>query len=269
MSTYGNPGPGQPDDQPGFSTPPPSGGYSTPPQGDYPPPPPDPTLVGSFPPTGGTPGATPPPGAMPPPPSWGQPPASSFEPPQPQLGTPDPGQPGTPPPAAPPPGAPYGQPPYAAVPPPSKGNGAKIALIVGGIVLAVLLVCCIGGIVIAALMDDDDDKSPNAAPKVTTVPSHIADPDGKASPSGKDEDLDADDIEVGDCVINTGTDDDASLKKVPCGPDTYEVLSIIPFTSDDTQCDNPFLGAPDEYDTTFTHDSSRDYEDYVYCMKAR
>jgi hypothetical protein len=168
-----------------------------------------------------------------------------------------------PPAAPPPPGAPYGQPPYGAVPPPSKGNGAKIALIVGGIVLAVLLVCCIGGVVIAALMNDGEGKS-NAAPKATTVPSHSTDPGANASPNSDDED-----INIGDCVINTGTDDDASLKKVPCGPDTYEVLSIIPFTSDDTQCDNPFLGAPDEYDTTFTHDSSRDYEDYVYCMKAR
>ncbi|MEO3745957.1 hypothetical protein [Plantactinospora sp. B5E13] len=305
MSIYGSPSPGQPEDpyqqQPSSS--PPGGGYPPPPQGSYPapppggyPPPPDP--ASGYPPAPGT-GYPPPtpewgqpanPGYTPPTQEWGQPPTSGG-PQQPPYGS---DQPQSGPPAAPygspaapygqpgaeygqQPAAPYGQPgagygqPGAPLGPPvaeKKGGGLKIALIIGGIVLVLLCVCGIGGVVWALNQDDDKPTDPIGAP--TPSASASARPSSTPSkPSNPGGGSDEDDFRKGDCLVNEGSNDDPELRKVPCGPDTYEVLSRIPFTTDGDRCkDDPIFGSPDT-DVNYVYDDSLDIGDFVLCLKER
>ncbi|PWR07628.1 hypothetical protein DKT68_18430 [Micromonospora acroterricola] len=69
----------------------------------------------------------------------------------------------------------------------------------------------------------------------------------------------------GDCVVNDGTEDDAELRKVPCGPNTYQVLLRIPATSDGDRCETLAPQATANY----VHDNSIDLFDYVLCLKKR
>ncbi|WP_433394473.1 LppU/SCO3897 family protein [Micromonospora sp. KLBMP9576] len=69
----------------------------------------------------------------------------------------------------------------------------------------------------------------------------------------------------GDCVVNDGTAADAELRKVPCGPNTYEVLLRIPGTTDGDRCKTR---AP-EANANYVHNNSLDILDYVLCLKKR
>jgi hypothetical protein len=149
--------------------------------------------------------------------------------------------------------------------PPKSGGGGKTALIVGGVISLVVLLCC--GLGIYAVVSYDSDDDPKTLPRTTPTITYAPPTGGPATTRGTD-DTD-DDISPGDCVVNDGTEDDAVLRKVPCGPGTYEVLSRIPFTSDGNRCqEDPIFGDP-ESDTYFTHDASADYADYVLCLKER
>ncbi|MFY1635405.1 LppU/SCO3897 family protein [Solwaraspora sp. WMMB335] len=278
MSSYGPPGypgAGQPDDpagQPGQPAYPPSPGY--PPSSPYPPP-------GEYPPGAGYP---PPPGAQPvsgggypdpttPYPTYqptsgggSYPPASgggSYPPPAGAGGYPPPGW-GPPPPGMPG-GPPMGMP---GAPAPKKSRtGLIIGLVVGAVVL--LLLCGCGLVAFFAFADDGSDfasdgPSASASPDTPQEPQEPEETDEPATTptTGGDSEL----IVVGDCVVNDGTEDDAVLRKVSCGPGTFEVLSRIPLTTDTERCDDPVFGHP-ETDTTYTHDSDQTILDYVLCMK--
>ncbi|HEX5596148.1 MAG TPA: hypothetical protein VFX61_09070 [Micromonosporaceae bacterium] len=144
-------------------------------------------------------------------------------------------------------------------PPPSQGKGLKIGLIVGGVVLLLVVLCC--GVGIAALLayePEDPDPVPRPSPSFSAT---------SASPSpGRTASIE---FKKGECVVNEGTDDKPELRKASCGPDTYEILSVIPFTTDESKCDNdPALAAPD-HDTWYVFDSPIDAGDFVLCMKSR
>ncbi|BCJ65531.1 LppU/SCO3897 family protein [Polymorphospora rubra] len=260
MSSYGPPGPGQPDDP-----------YNQQPQyGGYPPPPP----------TSGPGGYPPPPSSYPPPGDpYGQPGDPYGQPGDPYGQPGDPyGQPvsgGYPPP--PPPTAQWGQPgPVGYQPPPApprRGGGGKIALIIGLVVLLMLALCGVG--VWWLLRDTDQNAQPTPTASAPVDPS--GDPSGEPSPSASPSSAspspspssDSGTFAKGDCVVNDGTADDAELRKVPCGPDTYEVLSRIPFTTDGEKCKtDPIFGDPDS-DANYTHDNPIDAADYVLCLKKR
>ncbi|SDY18129.1 hypothetical protein SAMN05444365_101961 [Micromonospora pattaloongensis] len=257
MSSYGPPGApgqGQPDEPYGQPPQPPA----PPPPGEYPPPP-----AYTPPPAPGAPAGSPPPaGAFPPPPpgAFPPPPPGGFPPP-PQGGFPAPDYP------APSSGAPaWGQPPAPGmpVPPPaSSKRGLKIGLIIGAVVL--LLLCLCGGLFVYAVANYEDDAADSvAAPTASASPSESP----SVSPSPSEDDTADDDLVKGDCVVNEGTDSDAELRKVPCGPDTFEILAKIPFTTDSKRCENQFMGSP-ETDTTFTSDGPGSLNDFVLCMKER
>lgn len=247
MSSYGPPGPGQPDDP-----------YNQQPQyGGYPPPPP----------TSG-------PGGYPPPPSSYPPPGDPYGQPGDPYGQPVSG--GYPPP--PPPTAQWGQPgPVGYQPPPTpprRGGGGKIALIIGLVVLLMLALCGVG---VWWLLRDTDDTDSNAqpTPTVSAPVDPSGDPSGEPSPSASPSSAspspssDSGTFAKGDCVVNDGTADDAELRKVPCGPNTYEVLSRIPFTTDGEKCKtDPIFGDP-ESDANYTHDNPIDAADYVLCLKKK
>lgn len=301
MSTYGTPGTGQPEDpyQPASSGSPSPGGYPPPPS-NYPPPPantgyppppsnyPPPPATPGYPPAAPTPGYGPQPSGYPQPPTtpgqpaggyppptppaseWGQPPTSGAAAQSPYPGAPEPQSAPPAPQSGPPaqfgvPGAPYGTP-GAPGAPPKKSGGAKVGIIIG--IVAVLLLCVCGGVggwLIYKNSSDSEEKPPVSAPTPDTAPTGDEEPTPK--PSDDEEDPTDDIFSDGDCVINEGTNDDPELKKVPCGPNTYKVLSRIPFTTDDERCtDDPVFGDP-ETDTTYVHDSSMDFADYVLCLK--
>ncbi|WP_436837884.1 LppU/SCO3897 family protein [Micromonospora rifamycinica] len=75
----------------------------------------------------------------------------------------------------------------------------------------------------------------------------------------------ADQITKGDCVVNDGTASNADLRKVPCGPDTYEVLLRIPASTSGERCRSL---AP-ESNANYVHDNSVDLFDYVLCLRKR
>jgi len=143
-----------------------------------------------------------------------------------------------------------------------SGTGLVIGLIIGAVVVVLLCVCGIVAIVALASQEENDTDPFGApatsAPSITETPQT---PEISATPPS-----DPDVIVVGDCVVNDGTDDDASLRKVPCGPDSYEVLSRIPLSIDTEQCEDPILGH-EETDSTYVHDSEQTLFDYVLCLK--
>nr|MDT0663147.1 hypothetical protein [Micromonospora sp. DSM 115978] len=286
MSTFGPPGQGQPDDPtseqrstpPGY--PPPGGGYPPPPPADYPATRPFPAQDGGYPPP-------PPPAAFPPPGPYGaeQQPGYAQQPGYPQqpgpYGPPGPesqygphGPQGQYGPHGPQgqygPHGPQGQfgPPggYASygpgVPPARKRSGLKIALIIGAV--ALLLLCACGGFAIWGLANLDlDDPEPGPVGAPSARPSASAEPLPSRTTAGPGGGTQV--FVPGDCLVNDGTDDDPELRKVPCGPDTYEVLARIPFTTDEAQCNSR---AP-EHDANYVHDNDLDFADYVLCLKQR
>ncbi|WTO07508.1 hypothetical protein OG505_27125 [Micromonospora sp. NBC_00617] len=254
MTTNGPSGSGQPDDP-----------YQRPPIGPDGPSPADPTV-----PQWGPPPPQPPQWGPPPQPAqWGPPPQPSEWGPPPQPSEWD-APPGPFPPAGPAPGQPaapwppqapggYGMPPA----PPAKRNGGKIALIVALVVL--LLVCpCLGLFGWAAWkVADSDSDSAAPAPSLSApvVPPGLpSDAPSPVLPSPDEEEF-----AKGDCVVNDGSEDDADLRKVPCAPNTYQVLLRIPATTDGDRCKTLAPQATANY----VHDNAIDVFDYVLCLKKR
>ncbi|MFC7708335.1 LppU/SCO3897 family protein [Micromonospora lupini] len=147
--------------------------------------------------------------------------------------------------------------------PPAKRRGGKIALIV--VLVVLLLVCpCLGlvGWAVWKAADNDSDAAAPApslsAPVVPPVlPSDLPSPN---LPSPDEEEF-----AKGDCVVNDGSEDDADLRKVPCGPNTYQVLLRIPATTDGDRCKTLAPQATANY----VHDNTIDVLDYVLCLKKR
>ncbi|NYF55992.1 hypothetical protein HDA35_001823 [Micromonospora purpureochromogenes] len=174
---------------------------------------------------------------------------------------------GYPPPGPFPPAGPVPQfhpppPPGYALPPAPRRNGGRIALIIG--LVAVLLLCpCLGltGFAVWRATSADD-----ASPTVVTSaePSAAATEEPGTDPSTADPDPTAGiDVAVGDCVVNDGTNEEAELREVPCGPDTFEVLLRIPETTDGQRCRTLSPRSTANY----VHDNPVDIFDYVLCLR--
>ncbi|MGC9666063.1 LppU/SCO3897 family protein [Planosporangium sp. 12N6] len=157
------------------------------------------------------------------------------------------------------------------VPPPAGSKrGLKIGLIIGGIVL--LLLCLCGGAAVYGLAKLGEAESKPAAVSSRSVGAAPSTSPGRRSspspsPTGESAD-DEDTLAKGDCVVNDGNNSDPKLRKVTCGPNTYEILLKIPFTTDSERCNNQFGGAPGT-EATFTRDGTGTLNDFVLCMKKR
>ncbi|WUJ24596.1 hypothetical protein OG470_07020 [Micromonospora sp. NBC_00389] len=268
MTTYGPSGSEQPDDP-----------YQRPATGPDGSPPIDPTRpqwgpppAGAEPPTApmwGQPPASGP--GYPPPagPGWAPPPSSGAGYPPPSSGAGYPPPPGPFPPAGPTPGQPaapwgqpapggYGMPPAA----PAKKTGGKVALIIALVVLLLLCPCLgLAGWAVWKAADADSNASPAPSASARAVPPALpSDAPTPAAPSPSEVEF-----AKGDCVVNEGTEDDAELRKVACGPNTYQVLLRIPATSDGDRCETLAPQATANY----VHDNSVDLFDYVLCLKKR
>ncbi|WSR57812.1 hypothetical protein OG400_06325 [Micromonospora ureilytica] len=285
MTTYGPAGSDQPDDP--YQRPP-SGPDSSPPvdptvpQWSAPPPAEDPTRQQWGPPQpDGEPPTAPlwgPPPTNPEPPTtpmWappsptsgpGYPPPGPFPPAGPMPGQPAgpmPGQPAGPMPGQPPapwgqqaPGG-YGMPPVA----PVKKTGRNVALIITVVVLLVLCPCLgLAGWAVWKVADAGKDAARPPATSAPVVPPALpSDAPPSAVPTPDEE------FARGDCVVNDGSEDNAELRKVPCGPNTYQVLLRIPATTDGDRCETLAPQATANY----VHDNSVDLFDYVLCLKKR
>jgi hypothetical protein len=203
-----------------------------------------------------------PPYSVPSGPPYSSPAAPAYGAPTPPYGAPDPKL-----------GAPYAPPggsPYPPAGPPKKNNGVTVAVIVG---VVLLLVCgCLGGagwFVFRAAEETANsvEKGLKQLPIATAEPTD--DPKEPAGEPSKTPDLADVTFNKGDCLVNDGTDDDPELRKVPCGPDTYEVLSRIPFTTEKERCHSDILFGAPESDANYVHDSNMDFADYVLCLKKR
>jgi hypothetical protein len=232
-------------------------------------------------PWGGAPSSVPPPGAPAP---YGQPQYGQPQYGQPQYGQPQYGQPSYDPgytqpaynqpqygqPGFPPGGEPWGPP--IAAPPQKKSSGLLITVIV---VLTVLL--CGGGTTAAYLLLKNNPSKPEAAgsPTATATGGPTAGP--TSSPTGAPTDepssappTDSGDVNgaltahKGDCLVNKGSDKQPQMRKVPCGPNTFEVLKRIDGTADTNKCD----GTPG-YTHNYYYKSSVDALSFVLCLKKR
>ncbi|WP_442320076.1 LppU/SCO3897 family protein [Catenuloplanes nepalensis] len=100
----------------------------------------------------------------------------------------------------------------------------------------------------------------------TTPPTLPATEDPFPTPSADDNtDEDAENVQVGDCIVNDGTDEKASIRKVPCAKDTMEVLIRIPFTDDGEKACEDIEGADSWY--MYTSSTVGGVGDYVLCLK--
>ncbi|WP_422772542.1 LppU/SCO3897 family protein [Plantactinospora sp. WMMC1484] len=130
--------------------------------------------------------------------------------------------------------------------------------------LLLLLCTCLGGVLWWVIDQSGDDSGPDIGAPGPARSTPAAPSRRPTTPSGSSERY-----VKGDCLVNDGTDDDPEVRKVPCGPNTYEVLSRIPFSTDRNDCkDDPIFGAP-ESDASYVHDDSLDLGDYVLCLKRR
>jgi len=151
--------------------------------------------------------------------------------------------------------------------PPTNRTGRKVALIVA---LAVLLVLCpclgLAGWAVWKVTDEGEEARPMPSASVSVVPPALpSDAPSPAEPSPAEPSPDREEFARGDCVVNDGTEADADLRKVPCGPGTYQVLLRIPATTDGDRCKTLAPQATANY----VHDNTVDLFDYVLCLKKR
>jgi hypothetical protein len=171
----------------------------------------------------------------------------------------------------------YGQPGYGQPAPPRRGSGAKIALIIAGVVLLAL---CGGGIFTAYKLTSDDDTggNNNANPTASSAPSgsstggatRTASP--TSAPTTASGSNNPDTFTKGTCFVNEGTEDDPEVKRVSCTTaGAYEVVAKVTLTTDDKRCDDSVLGAgKGKWDASYIMDKSPGSAgDYVLCLKKR
>ncbi|WP_051723760.1 LppU/SCO3897 family protein [Micromonospora chokoriensis] len=141
---------------------------------------------------------------------------------------------------------------------PVKKTGRNVALIITLVVLLVLCPCLgLAGWAVWKVADAARTPSTTAPAVPPALPSDAPTP---AAPTPDEEEF-----ARGDCLVNEGSEDDAELRKVPCGPDTYEVLLRIPATTDGDRCE---ALAP-QATANYVHDNSIDLFDYVLCLRKR
>ncbi|MEH1101021.1 PT domain-containing protein [Micromonospora sp. CPCC 205561] len=138
--------------------------------------------------------------------------------------------------------------------------------------VAVLLLCpCLGFAGWAFWQAGDDDPvaapttSASAGPTGPPTSEPTAEPSAAPTSARPSPTRSREEFAKGDCVVNDGTASDADLRKVPCGPNTYEVLLRIPGTTDGDRCESRAPGATANY----VHNNSLDFLDYVLCLKKR
>nr|WP_184188450.1 hypothetical protein [Micromonospora parathelypteridis] len=144
---------------------------------------------------------------------------------------------------------------------PVKKTGRKVALIIALVVLLVLCPCLgLAGWAVWRVADANGDDARTPSTSAPAVPPALPrDVPRSAAPTPDEE------FATGDCLVNEGTEDDAELRKVPCGPNTYQVLLRIPATTDGDRCESLAPQATANY----VHDNSIDLFDYVLCLKER
>ncbi|MEU8295788.1 hypothetical protein AB0C04_00670 [Micromonospora sp. NPDC048909] len=132
------------------------------------------------------------------------------------------------------------------------------------VILAVLLLLCpclaLSGWAVWRVTNGDSTTSAPAPSLGAPVEPSAGPSSAGPSPSEDDEEF-----ATGDCVVNDGTDNEAELRKVPCGPNTYQVLLRIPATTDGDRCETLAPQATANY----VHDNTIDVLDYVLCLKER
>jgi hypothetical protein len=150
-------------------------------------------------------------------------------------------------------------------PPPTSGgsgSGKVIGIIVGAVLVFALLIC--GGVFYGInqagnAVNDALDNIPTGAPTLPTLPTDDPLPTPTEEPDA------ADTVQVGDCIVNDGTDDKADIRKVPCAKDALEVLIRIPFTDNGEEACKDVEGADSWY--MYTSSSVGGVGDYVLCLK--
>jgi hypothetical protein len=150
--------------------------------------------------------------------------------------------------------------------PPRRGSSG---LVVG--VVALLALVLLGGIGVGVYVytrDSGDDATggpgPSTSAPASAPPASSAPPTASPSGSPPGPSQDAKTAKPGDCLANRGTDAKPDMRKVPCAPNTYQVLKRINGTADRSRCD----GTPNLTDWYF-YDHPDDASDFVLCLRKR
>jgi hypothetical protein len=160
-------------------------------------------------------------------------------------------------------GEPWGPP----TPPPRK---SRTGLIVALVVVFAVLLCGGGATGLLYFAGKAGDKRASHSPRSTptaeaptsaaTTQPPTAQPTTAAPADGND----AITAQVGDCLVNDGTNDVPKLRKVTCAKNTFEVLKRFQATVDKTKCE----GVPG-YTHDYFYNVPEDSEDFVLCLKQR
>jgi hypothetical protein len=138
------------------------------------------------------------------------------------------------------------------------------------VVLAILLVASAGAAIYLYTRKSGHDLGQGPGPSVPPSSSTLASappsapPSAAASGQASGPAVDTKSAKEGDCLLNRGTDQKPDLHKVPCAPNTYQVLKRIDGTADKAKCD----GTPNLTDWYF-YDAADNTSDFVLCLRRR
>jgi hypothetical protein len=139
---------------------------------------------------------------------------------------------------------------------------SRTGLIVGLVVVLAAVLCAggIGGYLVLGKAGEGRNTGAGAGAGATPTPGPpSAEPTPSAAP--------VDDVvaaQVGDCLVNDGTNDLPKLRKVSCAKGSLEVIKRFAATTDKNKCE----GVPG-YTHNFFYDVPGDADDFVLCFRER
>jgi hypothetical protein len=112
--------------------------------------------------------------------------------------------------------------------------------------------------------DNTAAKAPTEQPKPTATAAQAESTPTAAAGENGGAGNDALAANVGDCLVNDGTNEVPKMRKVTCVKNAFEVVKRFPATIDKSKCN----GVPG-YTHNYFFDSSVDTEDFVLCLNQR
>jgi hypothetical protein len=141
---------------------------------------------------------------------------------------------------------------------------SRTGLIVGLVVVLAAVLCAggIGGYLVLGKAGDGRNTGAAAGPGAGATPTPAL-PSAQPTPSAAPVD-DVVAAQVGDCLVNDGTNDLPKLRKVSCAKGSLEVIKRFAATTDKNKCE----GVPG-YTHNFFYDVPGDADDFVLCFRER
>ncbi len=145
-------------------------------------------------------------------------------------------------------------------PPPRRSNTALIVTVV--VALAVLV--CGGGVTGLYLLNKSNSAKTPAANRSKPAQSAAPTQEATTPPAAGTGGTAPITAQVGDCLVNDGTDERPKMRQVQCAANSFEVVKRIPKSTNSALCENV-----SGYTHNYIYDTSPDDNDFVLCLKQR